>query len=138
MSGSSIRVRVSFSFKGETHELETSVDLDRCLAESPDEEPNFHLLLARAGGIDSYSYLYEVLESHELEFFEPTGSARDCYSDGHFDWSRFVRQRDVDRDLATVAEIANRLLGIADLGAHAEIRTALLAAYRAGKAARRD
>jgi len=67
MSNNTLRARVALSFKGETYELDSVIDLDECLGE-PGEAPDFHRLLARAAGIDPYSYLYEVLGSHEIEF----------------------------------------------------------------------
>ena len=84
MTPNSLRIRASFSFKGEDYELDTVIDLDRSHSE-PGETPNFHLLLARACGIDPYSYLYEVLESHDLEFFEATGAAAEACRDGGHD-----------------------------------------------------
>ncbi len=90
MIGNSIRVRLAFSFKGETLDLDSVVDLDRCLRESHDA-PNFHRLLALAGGIDPYSYQYEMLESDDIEFSDPTGLAVACCGEGCFDWPAFVR-----------------------------------------------
>jgi len=66
MSTNTVRARVAFSFKGETYELDSVIDLDRCGGD--DEAPDFHQLLAKAAGIDPSSYLYEVLESHEIGF----------------------------------------------------------------------
>jgi hypothetical protein len=133
MSRNTVRARVVFSFKAETHELETCIDLDQC-AEEDGEAPNFHLLLARAHGIDPYSYLYEVLESHEIEFADPTGSAAPCCHDGMFDWTQFAALRDEAGDLQAVRAIAERMLGIPDLDGRTDLKAALLAAYRAGKA----
>ncbi|MGA9163801.1 MAG: hypothetical protein WBZ31_05040, partial [Thiobacillus sp.] len=62
MNNNTVRARLSLSFKGETYEFDSVIDLDRCLGE-PGEAPDFHQLLARAAGIDPYSYLHEVLES---------------------------------------------------------------------------
>ncbi len=131
MSSNTITARVAFSFQAASYELESSIDLDRCLGE---EAPNFHLLLARASGIDPYSYLYEVLESHEIEFSQPTGVAVHSCRDGTFDWSRFQQDAREAADLQVVGQIAQRLLGVSDLDARADLKDALLAAYRAGKA----
>jgi hypothetical protein len=134
MSSNTVRAHVAFSFKGETYDLATTIDLDQCIGEAG-EEPNFHPLLARAHGIDPYSYLYEVLESHEIEFSEPTGIAMHCCGDGQFDWHEFERRWHEESDLQVLREIAARTMGIADLDAHTDLRAALLAAYRAGRAA---
>jgi hypothetical protein len=134
MSDNTVRARAAFSFKGETYDLAATIDLDACIGEAG-EEPAFHPLLARTHGIDPYSYLYEVLESHEIEFSEPTGLATHCCSDGHFDWQAFERRRREESELGVLRDIAARTLGVADLDAHADLKAALLAAYRAGRSA---
>ncbi len=130
MSSNTITARVAFSFQGASHDLETIVDLDHCLDE---EAPNFHLLLAKASGIDPYSYLYEVLESYEIEFSQPTGAAVHSCVDGAFDWFHFQQDAREEADMQVVGHIAQRLLGVADLAARDDLKAALLAAYRAGK-----
>ena len=88
MSSNTIRARMTLSFRGETYELDSVIDLDGCSGE-PGEAPDFHRLLAQAAGIDPYSYLYEVLETHEIAFSDATGvAARHC-RDGGFDWAQF-------------------------------------------------
>lgn len=133
MSSNTLRARLSFSFKGETHDLDSVIDLDRCLGESA-EAPNFHLLLARAAGIDPYSYLYEVLESHEIEFAEATGLAARSCREGEFDWTQFAQDMREELDWRQVRAIAEQSLGGRDLDADPQLKAALLAAYRAGKA----
>jgi hypothetical protein len=133
MSNNTIRARVAFSFKGETYELDSVVDLDQCLGEAG-AAPNFHRLLARSAGIDPYSYLYEVLESHEVAFSDATGLAARSCRDGQFDWSRFEQDLSGERDWRAVRAIAERILGARDLDAEPALKEALLAAYRAGKA----
>jgi len=130
MNNNTIRARLAFSFKAEAYELDATIDLDRHVG----EEPNFHLLLARTGGIDPYSYLYEVMESHEIVFSEATGVALQSCHDGCFDWSRFERDWREEQDLQVVREIAERTLGVRDLDGRSDLKAALLAAYRAGRA----
>ena len=133
MSNNTVRARLALSFKGETYELDSVIDLDRCLGE-PGEAPNFHRLLARAGGIDPYSYLYEVLESHEIAFSDATGVAARSCRDGRFDWTRFEQDRREELDWHHVRAIAQQMLGARDLDAEPDLKAALLAAYRAGQA----
>lgn len=133
MSRNTIRARLDFSFKGENHELDHILDLDAC-AEGSDDAPDFHLRLAKAHGIDPYSYLYEVLASHEIEFSDPTGIAASCCHDGLFDWSKYVRDREAEIDLQAVRAMAAETMGIADLDSQPALKIALLTAYRAGKA----
>lgn len=133
MTSNTVHARLSFSFKGETYELDSVIDLDRCNGE-PGAMPDFHRLLAKGVGIDPYSYLYEVLESHEIEFLDATGvAARSCH-DGRFDWARFEQDQGEERDWQIVRAIAQRTLGARDLDADPDLKAALLAAYRAGKA----
>lgn len=127
-----LRARLACSFKGETYQLESTIDLDRCLGEAG-EAPDFHLLLAKAGGIDPYSYLYEVLEAHEIQFSDPTGIATLSCRDGQFDWPQFARHRREDQAVQVVRAIAEQAMGVRDLDQHADLKAALLAAYRAGK-----
>src|SRR5512139_3666139 len=101
MSSNTVRASVAFSFKGETYELDSVIDLDRCLGE-PGEVPDFHRMLAQAAGIDPYSYLYEVLESHEIAFSDATGVAARSCRDGQFDWNRFEQERREERDWQAV------------------------------------
>jgi len=130
----SIRARLTFSFKAGTYELDSVIDLDQPFGNA-DAGPNFHLLLARTGDIDPYSYLYEALESHAIEFSEPTGIAVLGYRDGQFDWGVYRQRKGEEIDLQVIREIAQRSLGLSDLAAHPQLLDALLAAYRAGKAA---
>lgn len=132
MSNNTVRAHVALSFKGETHELDAVIDLDGCSGE-PGEAPDFHQLLARAAGIAPYSYLYEVLESHEIEFSDATGAAAPCCHDGRFDWASLVQGRSGERDWPLVRAIAAPILAAHDLDGDTALKAALLAAYRAGK-----
>jgi hypothetical protein len=133
MPTNTVRARLAFSFKGEAYDLDAVIDLDRHLGE-PGEGPNFHRLLAKAAGIDPYSYLYEVLESHEIEFTDAAGvAARSCH-DGGFDWTQFEHDMSEERDWQLVRPIAERTMSDRNLDADPDLKAALLAAYRAGKA----
>jgi hypothetical protein len=133
MSNNTVRARMAFSFKGETYDLDSVIDLDACLGE-PGAAPDFHQLLARAAGIDPYSYLYEVLESHETEFSDATGVAARSCRDGRFDWTRFEQDAAEARDWLVVRAVAQQIMATRDLDADPEQKAALLAAYRAGRA----
>jgi hypothetical protein len=133
MSDNTVRARLAFSFRGETYELDSVIDLNRWGGESG-EAPNFHQLLARVAGIDPYSYLYEALESHEIAFSDATGVATRSCRDGRFDWARFEQDRREEWDWQVVRAIAQQTLGARDLDAALDLKAALLAAYRAGKA----
>lgn len=129
----SIHASVSFSFKGEVHRIEATLELARHLS-AGETGPNFHLLLAQAGGIDPYSYLYEVLESSDIEFSQGTGGAALCCGDGVFDWECYRAQVQADQDGAVLRAIAARHLGVTDLASRPDLQAALQAAYQAGQA----
>lgn len=133
MSNNTVRARVAFSFKGETYALDSVIDLDQA-GLTAGIAPDCHLLLARQAGIDPYSYLYEVLGSHEIEFSDATGSAARYCRDGHFDWSQFGQAQCEESDWQAVKSIAQEAMGARDLDADPALKAALLAAYRAGKA----
>ena len=127
MSNNTVRARVSLSFRGEIHELDSVIDLDGWTG-APGDAPDFHLLLARAAGIDPYSYLYETLEAHEITFSDATGAAAQSCRDGRFDWARFEQARREARDWLRVRAIAQPLLAARDLDADPALKAALLAA----------
>ncbi|MCP5276806.1 MAG: hypothetical protein H6935_00385 [Thiobacillus sp.] len=132
MSTNTIRACLEVSFKGETLTLETHVDLDKCPGE-PGQPPDFHRMLARAAGVDPYSYLYEALESEDIAFSEPTGLAVLAFEDGVFDWTRFEHASRAAQDWQAVRAIAANHLGSLELDGDADLRAALLAVYRAGR-----
>jgi hypothetical protein len=133
MMNNTVRARLTCSYKGETYELDSVIDLDRCGGESG-ATPDFHRLLAKAAGIDPYSYLYEVLESHEIEFSDATGVAARSCRDGRFDWNQFEQDRREERDWQAVRAIVEPIMGARDWDAAPDLKAALLATYRAGKA----
>jgi hypothetical protein len=133
MSSNTVRASVEFSFKGEDYQLEATLDLGRYVTESG-EMPNFHRTLAKEGGIDAYSYLYEALESYDIVFSDPTGlAARSCH-DGCLDWRQFEQDWREEQDSAVIRAIAAQTLGEVHLDEAPNLKAALLAAYRAGKA----
>lgn len=129
-----IRARLACSFQGRDYDLDTLIDLDAARF-AQGEPPDFHRVLAEAAGIDTYSYLYEVVEMQDIEFSEATGeAARHCHG-GVFDWCGFQQARPAAVALQRVQDIAAQHLGIGDLAGQPQLRAALLAAYRAGEAA---
>lgn len=133
MGNNTVRARLVLSFKGETYDLDSVIDLDKYLGETG-AAPNVHQLLARTAGIDPYSYLYEVLEASEIAFSDATGIAVRSCREGRFDWMQFEQDRREERDWQLVRSIAEQSMTARDLDADPALKTALLAAYRAGKA----
>ena len=126
-----IRIGLTYSFKGETFTPSAVIDLDE-LDDHP-QEPDWHALLAKATGMDTYSYAYEVMQQAEPQFSEATGLATAHLHDGRFDFAGFRRvrrQADVPDQLR---EIARTMLQVDDLDAQPALAEALLQAYRIGR-----
>jgi hypothetical protein len=128
----SIDARVEFSFKGEDYDLISHIDLD---APSPERAscPSLHEVLARDHHIDTISYLYEVMLEAEIEFSNAQGLAADFFSDGHFDQAAFASHWQDHQIALLLQPIAKRELNIDDLTRQADIRNALVQAYKLGR-----
>ncbi|GAB6042814.1 hypothetical protein [Endothiovibrio diazotrophicus] len=134
-SGNTIRVRVEFSYRGEHYAPAAVIDLDGAMG-GAGGIGDLHPMLARLNGIDTYSYLYEVMESHELLFDRPTGLAVASFHDGVFDLRDFERRWRDARRLSLLGPVARRHLGVDDLGEQPALREALLEAFRLGEGGR--
>lgn len=128
----SIEVSVEFSFKGENYSPSATIDLDEMM-EKGRELADLHSFLATLHDIDTYSYMYEVMESQDIEFKNAKGLATECLSNGHFDIQKFQQLWQQLQELAVIGEIAKQHMHIDDLDQHSELKAALLAAYEAGK-----
>ena len=128
----SVDVSVEFSFKGEAFAPSATLDLDAFMA-SGGSLSELHPVLARASGIDTYSYLYEVMEMADIRFSNAQGKAVGFLHGDEFDlagYERFWREEDIAEQ---VQPIASEILGITDLNQDRAIRAALIKAYRLGK-----
>lgn len=128
----SIDAHVEFSFKGKTFTPFATIDLDSLL-EQGGSFPSIHALLAERNGIDTYSYLYEVMQEEEIRFDNAQGSAADFLVDGNFDIGAFAARWKENRIIGLLQTVAARELGIDRLEQHPALRNALLQAYRLGK-----
>ena len=127
-----IDAKIVFSFQGETHSPSMALDLGELLAHA-NELPNIYVLLAKHNNIDTYSYLYDVMESYDIEFSNPQGLAQDCFDNGHFDSQCFEQCWAEHKHLTIVEEIAHQHLGVEDLDEQPRLKAALFAAYKAGQ-----
>jgi len=133
MSNNTVRARLALSFKGETYELDSVIDLDGCSA-SRERRSDFHQLLARTAGIDPYSYLYEVLEAHEIEFSDATGVAGAKLPRWPLRAGRNSSRTGARSRTGNVSgRIAGKTMTAPRPGGDPDLKAALLAAYRAGK-----
>ncbi|MFA6921343.1 MAG: hypothetical protein WC216_05830 [Gallionella sp.] len=134
MPKNSIEACVEFSFKGEDYAHSSRIDLDRLLSQH-DALPSIHALLARLHGIDTYSYLYEVMQEAEVTYSNPQGSASDYMVDGEFSLASLASNWQSAKATLLLQPIAERELGINDLNQHHALKRALVAAYNLGRGA---
>lgn len=132
MSTNSIDASVEFSFKGEDYTYKASIDLDQLL-QNHDTLPSLHAILARQHGVDTYSYLFEVMQEEEVKFSRPQGFAADYLINGEFDQAALAANWQAAKTGILLAPIASRELGIADLDLHPALKRALVAAYNLGR-----
>ncbi len=125
---------VEFSFKGVFYAPKSTIDLDRYL-EKRSSLPPLHGILAAENGIDTYSYLYEVMEQAEIQFDNPRGLAAACMVDGHFDIPALERRWWEHRVLELLQPLAGQVLGGGDLEQNPALKQALLSAYELGRQA---
>jgi hypothetical protein len=130
----SIDATVTFSFKGETYTPSTTIDLD-ALMEQSGGLSHLHSLLAKEDGIDTYSYLYEVMEQSPIRFVNAQGSVAGFVEDEVLDIEGFQKQWQQNRVIGMLQSIASRELNIDDLEKHPDLKNALLEAYDCGKSA---
>lgn len=128
----SIDARVEFSFKGETYDLVSRIDLDELLSQH-DGFPLLYDRLAREHHIDTISYLYEVMLETEIEFSHAQGIAADFLHDGFFDAESFSRHWQEQQVVKLLQPIAKRELNIDDLTQREDIKNALVQAYKLGR-----
>ena len=123
---------VEFYFKGEKYSPSMTIDLDSMM-EAHGTVPDLHATIAKQNGIDTYSYLYEVMESEEIHYDQAEGRAAEFVVGGVLDVDGFIRQWHLDRAAGVIEPIAKRCMGIDDLEQHPDLKQALLEAYQAGK-----
>lgn len=128
-----IKVTISFSFKGVEYSPSSVIDLDAFILGDTNLDAIFQRV-ASDNKIDYYSYEYEVLESSPKVFSNPTGIAGDFLSDTTFDLEGFKQHQSNLEGLAILQKIVKDTMGIANLEENKALKSALLQAYNAGKA----
>jgi len=126
-----IDVRSEFSFKGEEYNLVATLDLDRMLERRIDPD-SLHQWLAQEHGIDTYSYLFEVMEVDPVVFENPRGLAVHFHDESGFDFESYAQTHRFERVLNALQNIAAREMAIDDLTQHPQLQQALLQAYQLG------
>jgi hypothetical protein len=133
----SIDLSVKFSYQGVDYEPFLQVNLDQLLEKSK-QLPSFYLLIAQENNIDTYSYLYEVMEQSDISCTNPTGLAVDFVSGGQFDSESFAKEfstLQLEGQLQQIVydEVKDDCLdGKLDLADNTPLKNALLKAYQLG------
>ncbi|MDZ4202268.1 MAG: hypothetical protein U1C96_09020 [Gallionella sp.] len=126
-----IDAHIEFSFKGESYDLSSTLDLDHVL-EKYLTIPSLHIVLAIEHSIDTYSYLYEVMQEEDIRYDNAQGMAADYLKDGVFDLEGFTALWSENHLTAPLQIIAQQEMGIEDLEQHPQLKSALLRAYHLG------
>ena len=127
-----ITAKVEFSFKGEIFSLFAVIDLDRVMAQQ-DPQPSFHLMIAQKNKIDTFSYLYEVMEQAEIVFADARGIAAEFLKDHSFNFSALQDAWRETKLEQMYQEIAATEMGADALDRHPGLKNALVKAYELGK-----
>jgi hypothetical protein len=127
----SIDAFIEFSFKGENYEFHSTLDLDQQLERHMSLE-SMHHVMAVEHGIDTYSYLFEVMQMEDIHFDNPQGRAEAYLHDGVFDFEAYAQENTTDFLFAPLQAIALREMGVDDLEQQPRLKQALLRAYRLG------
>jgi hypothetical protein len=127
----SIDAHIEFSFKGENYDLSSTLDLDQVLDKYLDL-PSLHVVLAVEHGINTYSYLYDVMLVEEIRFDNPQGLAAEFLVDGVLDLEGYAAKREQSQALTSLQVIALQEMGVEDLEQQLRLKSALFRAYQLG------
>ena len=126
-----IDAQVEFSFRGECHSPTITLDLDS-LSVTAETFQALHTVIATRNGIDTYSYLYDAMESCPIVFSNPQGLAVDYLQDNIFDFLGYEKKNNENNLVKQVSQVAQELMGVDDLDGQPELKAALIAAYELG------
>jgi len=132
MIKNTIKATIPFSFKGLEHSPSVVIDLD-VFSQGEQTIDNIFHLVANENKIDNYSYEYEMLESAQVFFSEPTGIANEFMSENTFDLEGFKQRLNETQYLNTLQDIAKQTMGIEHLEENEALKSALKKAFEAGR-----
>lgn len=123
---------VSYSFKGENHELKTKLDALKTAEMLMTNDDSLHAAIASNNGLDSFSYAYEVMLTEPIIFAEASGRAASFIRDGLFDAPGYLQSEQKPGIDNTLQAIAQEHLGVSELSKQPALLNALQAAFDAG------
>lgn len=135
----SIDVSIHFSYQGKNYAPSLQVDLELLLEKSK-QLPSFYQLIAQANNIDTYSYLYEVMQQSDILFTNAQGLAANFLSDNQFDnhfdsegFSKKLSSIQLEKKLQQIVLDENNDFSLSkDLTHNKALKNTLLKAYQLG------
>lgn len=127
-----VTASIKFSFKGVNHNASLTLDLNDYMRTSC-IFPNLYPLIAKENNFDMYSYEYEMMQSEEIVFTEPSGLVENFFTDEKLDIDAFIAAYREEKVLEKLVLITERHMLINDLSEHPELKQALLEAHQLGK-----
>jgi len=127
-----IEANIKLSFQGKHYDLSSTINLNQ-LMEDGRALHSIYALLAKEHDIDTYSYLYEMMEMENIAFKNAQGMASEFLNDHAFNFEQFSTAWQNQKIVELLSPIAIKTLGITDLDNHPALKNALIAAYHLGK-----
>lgn len=90
-------------------------------------------LIAKENNFDLYSYEYEMMQSEEIVFTQPSGLVKSFITDGKLGIDVFIAAYLEEKVLEKLVLITERHMMINDLSEHPDLKQALLEAHQLGK-----
>jgi hypothetical protein len=125
----SIRVSVTFSFKGQTYQPSMVLDLDQYMATGASRE-NLYSQLAKQNNIGHYSYEYEMLQSEPLCFDQAEGLAKEFLTGQDLDMEGLQHAWLKQSLKKQLTDIASQHMNINELDDIDGLEETLLAVYQ--------
>jgi len=128
----SIDICVEFSFKGESFNPSLTLDFDQLQVDGQ-VSLDLYQMIAKANHIDTYSYLYEVMQANEILFSHPKGLTKSFFNNGQFEFEAFIAAYQEQLLVNKLEQIAIEELGNLKLSDNKPLQRSLLRAYRLGE-----
>jgi len=94
--------------------------------------PSLHQILAQQNDVDTYSYLYEVMEITSIRFHNATGLASEFVQEQTLDSKGFENAWRQAQLRSSLLEISQQEMNIENLDLHPALSRALQRAYELG------
>lgn len=128
----SITISLEFSFRGNTFKPSQRIDIDTLLELQKNDEA-LHDLLAHSMGLDHYTYEHDVMLVEEIIFSDASGLIAEHMHEGKPDLDALAVAWQEQQMLDELQAIAARCMQIDDIARQPGLRSALIAAFQAGR-----